>query len=158
MSTISGINILAQQLTPQQLDHLQKAADLHKTQSNIEFSVLKIEEGILQILVQQGERPSGNYASRSTLIKRAHEVFDKWMPAYLIQVEVEEFRPSITAVVNPAWLERMMEEKEVRIKQIAFDTGVDRESIAGWVSGKKNMSQIVKAMFYFYFTSILVED
>jgi hypothetical protein len=158
MSKISGIDILNQQLTQQQIDHLQKSANVHKLQSNIEFSVLKVEDGILQILVQQGEKPSGNYANRATLVKRAQEVFAKWMPAYQIHVIVEEFRPSVTTMVNPAWLERMMQEKEVRIKQIAFDTGLDRESIAGWVSGKKNMSQIVKAMFYFYFSSMVVAD
>lgn len=43
-----------------------------------------------------------------------------------------------------------MNEKGIRIKQIAFDTGIDRESISDWVTEKRNMSQIVKAMFYYY--------
>lgn len=158
MSTIQGIDILKKQLTQKQLDQLEKAAHIHKSQSNIEFNILMVEDGILQILVQQLENRSGKYANRSTLTKRVHEVFDKWMPAYKIQVQVQEFRPSVAAVVSPKWLEQMMEEKGVRIKQVAFDTGVDRESIAGWVSGTRTMSQIVKAMFYFYFLSIPVAE
>jgi len=43
-----------------------------------------------------------------------------------------------------------MLQKGVRIKQIAFDTGVDRESVSEWVTGKRSMSQIVKALFYYY--------
>lgn len=123
MSKISGINILNQQLTHQQIDHLEKAANVHKLQSNIEFSVMKVEDGILQILVQQGEKPSGNYANRATLMKRAHEVFAKWMPAYQIDVIVEEFRPSVTTVVDPAWLERMMEEKKSALSKLLLIPG-----------------------------------
>ncbi|RZM23844.1 MAG: XRE family transcriptional regulator, partial [Pedobacter sp.] len=33
---------------------------------------------------------------------------------------------------------------------IAFDTGIDRETIADWVTGKRQMSQLVKAMLFFY--------
>jgi hypothetical protein len=57
-------------------------------------------------------------------------------------------------VVTPGWIDRKMVEKEVRIKQIAFDTGLDRKDISGWVTGERNMSQIVKAMFFYYFKSL----
>ncbi|MFC1225361.1 hypothetical protein ACFE6N_16250 [Pedobacter sp. BG31] len=43
-----------------------------------------------------------------------------------------------------------MQEKGLRIKQIAFETGIDCESISDWVTGKKAMGKTVKAMFYFY--------
>jgi hypothetical protein len=67
-----------------------------------------------------------------------------------LTVATETRLPSPAAIVDRLWIEKKMQEKGVRIKQIAFDTGVDRTSISDWVTGKRSMGQIVKAMFYFY--------
>jgi hypothetical protein len=150
MSVILGIEKLKSQLTDQQLDLLKQAAETHKQQANITFCILTLEDSAIQIETSQAENRSGKYANEASLVKRTHEVFDKWLPAFDIQIIPATYMPTPTSVVNPQWLEKKMEEKGVRIKQIAFDTGIDRESIAGWVSGKRSMSQIVKAMFYFY--------
>lgn len=150
MSVILGIEKLKNQLNEQQLEQLAQAAETHKKESKITFCILAIEEHSMQIETSQTEKRSGKYATEASLVKRTHEVFDKWLPTFDIQVIPATFLPSPTSVVNPTWLEKKMEEKGVRIKQIAFDTGVDRESIADWISGKRSMSQIVKAMFYFY--------
>lgn len=150
MSVILGIEKLKSQLDEQQLELLEQAAETHKKQSNITFCILVIEADSIQIETSQTANRSGKYATEASLVKRTHEVFDKWLPKFEIQVIPATYLPSATSVVNPKWLEQKMDEKGVRIKQIAFDTGVDRESIADWVSGKRSMSQIVKAMFYFY--------
>jgi hypothetical protein len=150
MSVIADIEKLNNLLTGEQLEQLDLAAGVHLTQSNIEFRITKVAEDVVIIETTQSETRSRKYANEATLLKRTHEVFDKWLPGLDLQIEVFPHLPSPTSVVNPAWLESKMQEKGVRIKQIAFDTGVDRESIADWVSGKRSMSQIVKAMFYFY--------
>lgn len=150
MSVIIGIENLSQKLTAEQIEQLDAAAGVHKDQSNIEFTILKIEDEEIHIEAIQSETRSGKYANEASLLKKTHEVFDKWLPGFNIQVETTTHLPSPTSVVNPAWLEKKMKDKGVRIKQIAFETGVDRESIAEWVAGKRSMSQIVKAMFYFY--------
>jgi hypothetical protein len=150
MSVIQGIDKIARQLDDEQLEQLENAAELHKNQSNISFSILKFEEGTVYIEAAQAETRSKKYASEATLIKRTHEVFGKILAEFKIEVDPSAYMETPTSVVNPAWLEKKMKEKGVRIKQIAFDTGVDRDSISDWVSGKRSMSQIVKAMFYFY--------
>ena len=150
MSTILGIEKLNDQLDADQLDQLDKAAAIHKSQSNIEFCILSVEEKNISIETTQSETRSGKYATQSTLVKRTQEVFEKALPTFDIKVEPMPFLPNPTSVVNPAWLEKKMKEKGVRIKQIAFETGVDRDSISDWITGKRAMSQIVKAMFYFY--------
>lgn len=152
MSIILGVEKLHIVLTEDKLTQLEKAAERYKIQSNITFCILAIKENTVQIETTQSENRSGKYASEATLIKRTHEIFDKWLPNFDIQINSAPFLPSPTSVVNPAWLEKKMEEKGVRIKQIAFETGIDRKSIAEWISGKRSMSQIVKAMFYFYLT------
>jgi hypothetical protein len=150
MSVIIGIERLNHQLTAEQLEQLEAAAEVHKAQSNIEFSIVKVENDVINIETTQSETRSGKYANEAALSKKTHEVFDKWLPEFSIQIETTTHLPSPTSVVNPAWLEKKMKEKGLRIKQIAFETGIDRESIADWIAGKRSMSQIVKAMFYFY--------
>lgn len=150
MSVILGIEKLKTRLSDEQLQQMEQAAEVHKVQANISFCILAVEGSAIQIETTQAENRSGKYATEATLTKRTHEVFDKWLPSFDIQVMPATFMPSPPSVVNPVWLEKKMQEKGIRIKQIAFDTGIDRESIAGWVSGKRNMSQIVKTMFYFY--------
>jgi hypothetical protein len=153
MSNILGIEKLSDHLAPDQLEQLEKAAAVHKSQSNIEFCILRVEENMIAIETTQLETRSGKYASQSTLVKRTMEVFEKILSPSIITVEPAPYLPNPTSVVNPSWLDKKMKEKGVRIKQIAFDTGVDRESISDWVTGKRAMSQIVKAMFFFYFSN-----
>jgi hypothetical protein len=150
MSTILGIEKLIDKLEPEELEQLDKAAAVHKTQSNIEFCILSVDDTSVSIETTQSETRSGKYANQTTLIKRTLEVFEKTLSKFEIEVEAVPYLPNPTSIVTPVWLERKMKEKDVRIKQIAFETGIDRESISDWVTGKRAMSQIVKAMFYFY--------
>jgi hypothetical protein len=150
MSTILGIEKLIDKLEPEELEQLDKAAAVHKTQSNIEFCILSVDDTSVSIETTQSETRSGKYANQTTLIKRTLEVFERALSKFEIEVEAVPYLPNPTSIVTPVWLERKMKEKDVRIKQIAFETGIDRESISDWVTGKRAMSQIVKAMFYFY--------
>jgi hypothetical protein len=150
MSVITGIDQLNGLLTAEQLEQLDQAAGVHQEQSSIEFNIARVEADGVHIETTQSETRSRKYANEATLLKRTREVFEKLLSGVNLHVDAFPHLPSPTSVVNPSWLENKMKEKGVRIKQIAFDTGVDRESIADWVSGKRSMSQIVKAMFYFY--------
>ncbi|MGQ7855201.1 helix-turn-helix domain-containing protein [Pedobacter sp. WC2501] len=64
-------------------------------------------------------------------------------------VEAQPIFPSPTSVVDAKWIDKQMRQKGIRIKQIAFEIGIDREDISNWVTGKRSIGQIVKAMFYF---------
>ncbi|TKC08887.1 helix-turn-helix domain-containing protein [Pedobacter frigoris] len=150
MSSIQNINLLETLLSAEQLFKLDKAAARHQEQSNTNFDIHSLENKNIEIETTQGETSSGKYASETTLIKRTEDLFRKHLPDYKIIVSARTFQVSPSSVVNNAWIDKMMQQKGIRIKQIAFDTGIDRESISDWVTGKRSMSQIVKAMFYFY--------
>jgi hypothetical protein len=154
MSTIKNLELLADILDANELEKLDTLAFLHQKQSNIEFTVRSLEDDILTVEAEQG-KTSGKYANFKTLIKRAGEVFNKSLPSGVqLHVIPQEYMESPAMVVSPEWIARKMVEKEVRIKQIAFDTGIERKDISDWISGERSMSQIVKAMFYFYFNGL----
>ncbi|TDQ11219.1 helix-turn-helix domain-containing protein [Pedobacter metabolipauper] len=150
MSTIQDIEQLENYLSTEQLIKLKKAADRHAMQSNIGFKIQSVSDKAIDVEIIQAETPSGKYASEATLVKRTEDLFRKSLPNFKINVSTETFLASPSSVVNAAWIDKKMQEKGVRIKQIAFETGIDRESISDWVTGKRSMSQLVKAMFYFY--------
>lgn len=150
MSTIVSLNKLAPQIQEENISKLEKAAARHKKESSITFTIRYSDEHVTEIECRQEENKSGNYATEASLIKRAQELFSKFLPQSELVILPVTFRPSPASVVSPAWLDQKMNEQGIRIKQIAFDTGIDRESVSDWVTGKRNMSQIVKAMFYYY--------
>jgi len=137
-------------LTQAQVEKLLQAADRHAQTSNMSFTILSVSEREIHIEASQGETKSGKYATEATLISRTKDLFGKRLPDTNLNISPVPFAPSPASTVNPEWLESKMQQKGVRIKQIAFDTGIDRESISDWVTGKRSMSQLVKAMFYFY--------
>ncbi|TCC99915.1 XRE family transcriptional regulator [Pedobacter psychroterrae] len=152
MNMIINLDKLTQQLSSEQISELDKAAERHQRESSIIFTIKYADEHVTEIECRQEENKSGNYATEATLVKRTQELFSKFLLQSQLVILPVTFRPSPASAVTPAWLEQKMNEKGIRIKQIAFDTGIDRESISDWVTGKRNMSPIVKAMFYYYFS------
>lgn len=150
MSNIENLSLLSGLVSPEKIIKLEAAAARHKQQSNISFAIRSVGDQVIEVLAVQGEKASGTYASEATLVKRTQDLFNKFPSAITIHVVAETHLPSPASLVDVSWIEKKMNERGVRIKQIAFDTGIDRESIADWVNGKRGMSQIVKAMFYFY--------
>jgi hypothetical protein len=152
MSNIINIEKLQDIIDETAMAKLDTGAAVHKKQSNIEFNIISVEDKVLTVATEQGKTGSGKYANLKMLIKRTHEVFDNFLPSsYKLEVQPTEYQESPAATVTPNWISKKMLEKEVRIKQIAFDTGIDRTDLTAWINGVKPMSQIVKAMFYYYF-------
>ncbi len=150
MSTILGIEKLKDFLTPYQIDKLNSAGDRHATASNMTFTLLSATETALEVEVAQSETKSGKYASEATLSSRSQALFGKFLPNSPLRINPVAYTPSAPSVVTTAWLDHKMQQKGVRIKQIALETGIDRETTSDWVTGKRSMSHLVKAMFYFY--------
>lgn len=150
MSSIQNIDLLESHLTTEQIIKLDSAAGRHQEQSNTNFYIQSVNDRTIHVETTQGQTTSGKYASEATLIKRTEDLFQKALANYKIIVSPQTFKPSPASLVNTAWIDKMMQQKGIRIKQIAFDTGIDRESISEWVTGKRSMSQIVKALFYYY--------
>lgn len=153
MDTSTRIKKLTEQLSHDDARKLEQSIETLQKESSITFTVKQLADQLIEIECRQDENRSGNYATEAALIKRTEQLFKKHFPHSKLVVVPVTYRPSPSTAVTPAWLEQKMNEKGIRIKQIAFDTGVDRESISEWVTGKRKMSQIVKAMFYYYLAS-----
>ncbi|HKG06998.1 MAG TPA: hypothetical protein VKB19_11095, partial [Pedobacter sp.] len=102
MSSISGIEKLSELLTAEEISQLSKAADRHKTQSKITFTILSATGAEVQIETVQDENKSGKYATEATLISRTTELFSKFLPGIVLIVNPVTFAPSPSSIVNTA--------------------------------------------------------
>ncbi|MDQ0966776.1 hypothetical protein QFZ20_002179 [Flavobacterium sp. W4I14] len=128
--SIQNIHYLNPLLSIEQITALEKAAERHSQQANMDFKIHSVDGNVIQVETGQGETASGKYATRQVLVKRTEELFEKRLPGFEIHVTANAVLPAPTDVVNVSWIDKKMQQKGLRIKQIAFETGIDRESIS----------------------------
>lgn len=152
MNTIKNLSRISDHLQPDNLHKLEQGANLHLRHSNIEFKILSADDHEIIIRTVQGKHMSKNYATADKLIRVTKDLFQQFFSGFDIKVQPIPFAGEIVDVVSPEWLQDKMLKKGIKITDIVTDTGIDRTNISAWVNDKRPMSQIVKAMFYFYFT------
>jgi hypothetical protein len=152
MNTIKNINKLTGIIPDSQIARLEAGAALHLRHSNISFKIIEANDTEIHVRTEQGKHLSENYATTHALVTLTRELFERFLPGKTIFTHPIKYQRPITSVVDTSWIADKMLKKGVRIKDIETDTGISKSNISNWLSGDKPMSQIVKAMFYFYFT------
>jgi len=153
MGTIKNIGILDLVYSEADIAKLEAGAALHLRHSNISFKILRNDApdgSTLSIRVEQGKHLSENYADKERLIKITKDLFSI-LKGLTVHVHPVPYIPPVVDVVTPKWLSDKMLLTGTRIKDIEANTGIEKTNISPWINGKKPMSQIVKAMFYYYF-------
>lgn len=125
----------------------------YKRFSSIFFKIIKYGNGECTIEVKQEKSFYKNYADQKRLIGIVHEVFDGLLPNIKIIVHASPYVEPVTDIVTPEWIRHNMTENHIRLKDIANETGIDKAQLSANISGDRELSQPVKAMFYYYFKS-----
>ncbi|MFA6084236.1 hypothetical protein [Mucilaginibacter sp.] len=154
MSTILQIEKLSKVYSEEEIKRIDEAVREWNTSDRIEFKIQStVISGVFKsvaVRVSQPFNESGIYLDRATLISKTEAIFKPFLYGRMLYVDAHPYKPVIIDIVTPEWLEKRMVERGVRVKDIAIDTGIDRTSLSGWISGLRPMSQPVRAMFYFY--------
>lgn len=145
-------NIEALSLSPEQLATLQHRAEQHLRYSSLDFKVLALEPESVVIRIRQGESHAGNYFDAKRLLEIVHETFDDLLPEGMkIKIRPIIYQPSPPDIVTPEWLQEQRGQRST--KAIAHDLGMDANMVSGYIGGKRPLSGVVRAMFYWYFTA-----
>lgn len=150
MNIVKGIAKLG--LTDAQARKLEAGAQLHRRHSNIEFKVLALDDAAVTIQAVQGKSAAGNHVDMKKLIELTKQLFAQFLPNHKIHVHATPYQESEISKIDNLWLERCMNEFNIRIKDIENDTGLRKDNISAWLNNLRPMSNIVKAMFYYYFS------
>jgi len=145
---VKNIELLG--LSPDQLATLAHRAEQHRRFSAIEFKVVEVKPDSVVLLIRQEKSHAGNYFPVKRLLEILRETFGDLVGDRKIEPRPYPYKPSPPDVVDAAWLQARRGQRP--IKDIAHDLGVDANMVSGYVGGKRPLSGVVRAMFYYYFT------
>lgn len=128
---------------------LNQGAYLHAKHNQVYFKIISFDSKEMIIEVRQHKTSDGEYFTEKELSERCRGLFLKVFPDVELKVRITPYKAPKVDVVTPDWLQEVIPKKRVSAKKIRELTGIDKGNISNWISGKKPMSQPVKAMFYF---------
>ncbi len=136
-----------------EVDKLEYAGLMHRRHNNITFKIAEVTEKQVSIQASQGKNPSGNYFSKKRLIELVQETFTRHLPNKRIVAHAIPYEESPVNKVDEKWIQAQMLETGTKLKDIVRETGLNNTQLSTMLNGGKPFSQVMKAMFYFYFMS-----
>ncbi len=97
--------------------------------------------------------PGIDLLEQKDLIRITRQSFDKFFPDHHIIVHPYPFIPNPVAEVDSKWIEKKMLVTGTRLKDIVAETGLNKSYLSTLINGKDPLSDMAKAMFYYYFLS-----
>lgn len=152
MNTITNLHYLNDYLADTR--DLKQGANLYKRQANISFKIQKADHVVIIVEVRQGRNSQNKYLSTKELIVRTKDLFSRFFPEHTIHTRPKPYHAPPPDVVTPQWIQDQMQQSEINLKQLERETGIDRVLLSDWINDKHPLEQVVKAMFYYYFTHI----
>jgi hypothetical protein len=131
---------------------LQGKIALHQHHSGVTFRILEQTKEALTISVKQDPKLLENLFDAKKLAEIVKETFS---PHTNLAVRVRVITPTSGPpdVVTSEWILNIMSKYHISNKTLVEDLGVEKASISAYVNGQKPLSDVVRAMFYFYFKS-----
>lgn len=152
MSNIKNLHLLTD-ISEQDKLLIEHAALEHIRFSNLRFKFMEYEPKQVIIQAAQGKSDLRNHFTKKRLIEIVNETFGRFFEGKKIIVHPIPYQEAACNVVDTAWVNKQMLEKGVKLKDIAADTGITYTHLSSVISGNKEMTQQMKALFYYYFLS-----
>lgn len=150
MALIKNLHLL-DSFPEETLSKMEHAALQHHRYSNITFKIISKGNDGINIEIRQGKSPSENYFNAKRLVEITKETFGPLLADIKLKVGTQPYTPPVVDVVDPDWINKEMFQTGTKLKDIAKDTGIDYTNLSAMVNGKREISQVMKALFYFYF-------
>lgn len=128
-----------------------KRAELHYRYSSIIFSLNKDRRGKIFMEIKQEKSHAENYFDATRLREIGKELFNDIDLEVKIFYSSKVYQESVTDIVTPAWISSMMSELSIKGKEVAADLGIDKSVLSAAVNNHRNLSNVSKAMYYYYF-------
>lgn len=132
------------------MEKMEHAAREHKQFGNIDFKFIEVGNA-KKAVIQISQGKSTVQHDKKRLIEIAHETIDPFMPGWKIHVQPIVYLESPAASVTPEWVKNKMISTGTKLKDLAHDTGLDYTSLSGVINESKPLTQVMKALFYYYF-------
>jgi hypothetical protein len=153
---IKGLHYLID-MPEEKVDEMERIALVLWQNFYLKFKVLEYDQSKVIIKVTQEKAapdyPGINAFSNHELINIVHKEFDKFFLGGTVLAHPFPFISNPVSDVNYKWIEGQMLTTGTRLKDIAADTGLNKSYLSNLINGKDPLSDMAKAMFYYYFLS-----
>jgi hypothetical protein len=151
-SVIKGLHLLKDVPKPD-IDKMEQTALMYWQKFGIAFKIIKCTDKDVTIRVTQENSPDGKYHNDKGLIGYTHMAFDTYFPKQKVLVNPVPHVPNPVDQVNSKWIQDRMLKTGTRLKDIADETGLNKSYLSNLTNGVDPLSDMAKAMFYYYFLS-----
>lgn len=115
----------------------------------IQIDYLGLDKEWHYIKILQKNNFNGYILSQKELIERAKDIFKG--------IDNIRFRPLTFTldirIITPDWIVSKMKEYNISRNDILSHLHMDKSTLSLYLSGKRNMSRLAKAAFYWYFSN-----
>lgn len=131
---------------------LEARAAAHLRFSSIDFKELEASADKIVLRIRQGKSHAANYFDNKRLSEIGKELFEGITDVKIITRPLP-YQPAPTDVVTAKWIAAQMEQRSIKIKDLAQALGIDPNTVSAYKNGLKPLTAPVKAAFYYYFTN-----
>lgn len=152
-NVIKNIHLLKGWVPDTIIDQFEERALQYRKFARITFKILSVFRNTITIETKQDKSPAENYLGQKDLFERGQDVFKELYDNSDLKVHmnVHRYVESPTDTVTPEYIRAKMTALKIKQKHIVESLGLDAPAVSSWVSGNREMSNPVKAMFYLYF-------
>lgn len=155
-TTIENLDKLSY-LSENQKAILERQAAAHLRYSNISFKIMTWYSDLLIVQTSQGKHISENYADEKRLIELTQEMFNTVLYGRTLRVGAKPFIHSPSDVVSVGWIKDSMSQNELKASDLEILLGIDKSTLSLYLTGKRELSRGVKAMFFYFFNLIALD-
>ncbi len=114
-----------------------------------------LEDGEIKVKITQERLINGYILNQQQLIERVGEIFkDVITPNVFLLVHVIPVVYSLDVnEIDISWIESRMDEFGVQRKDLIKQLAIDKSSLSLILSGKRELSKPMRALFFYYFLS-----
>lgn len=150
MAEIKNIHLLSD-VSVSDLDKIETAAFSKLKKSGIKLKVIENSNRKVVIEARQLKLRKGPYLSEREIEKRVLGIIDHFFAEKKVYVKAHIFKQAPSSIVDPLWINEKMVATGKKLKEIAQDTGIDYSQLSSLVNGSRGLSNVMKAMFWYYF-------
>jgi len=150
MAEIKNIHLLTD-IGNDEKEKMEHAGKEHRRHGSIEFKILENTPKQVVIRITQGKNAPGIYQNQKRLNEIVHETFGRFFKGKKIIVRPFVYKQPPVNLVDAAWINKQMLEKEIKLKTISDETGLNKTYLSSIINGNESFSQLMKCMFWFYF-------
>lgn len=140
-------------LTSDQREQILLSEKNYKRFARIYFRVHEYNEKRKDVTVKvwQDRNVSGKYLSVEELRERAREVFNMLPEGMRLHVHARTFAAYGIDEVDIDYITEQMEKLNLKQADLVDYLNINKSTISSWLSGSKELTNIHKAMFFYFF-------